>query len=150
MYIINNPKYELRYFENQEHPMLQKSTLLTNTDAPKASKEHKQFHKLLEKIELLKKMIEEKKQLASKFNQQKNEHVLPLVIQLCAVKISQIRALDWAYDRTKFSKRIRARLAEEILTRINELFHSFQVDETQEKELMVIFARHTGADVEEL
>ena len=130
--------------------MLQKSTLFSTSDNTQTSKEQKQFHKLLERIEILKKLIEEKKQLTSKFSQLKNEQVLPLMNQLRDVKLSQIRALDWAVDRITLAKRLKTRLIHEIIDRINELLTGFHFDADQENEIMSIFARHSGTSVENL
>lgn len=130
--------------------MLQKSTISYTSDAPQTSKEQKQFHKLLEKIEVLKKLIEEKKQLTSKFSQLKNEQVLPLMNQLRDVKLSQVLALDLAYNRITIAKRLKTRLSNEILERVNELLTSFYFDTDQENEIMSIFAEHSGTSVEDL
>ena len=128
--------------------MLQKSTFTTN--GQKASKEQKQFHDLLEHIQLLKLEIEEKKLLSSKISQLKNEMVMPLVAQLRDVKLVQVRALDWAYDRNFLAKRLKVRLRDEILERVNDLLQNFAFEPEQEKEVMAIAARHSGASVEDL
>ncbi len=128
--------------------MLQKSSFTSPTDT--ASKEQKRFHELLEKIQLLKKIIEEKKQLASKLSQLKNEQVMPLLNQLRDVKLAQIRALDWASERLSFTKRLKIRLSDEIIDRINELQYSFTLSEIQEAEIISILSRHSGASEEEL
>jgi hypothetical protein len=130
--------------------MLQKSTLSSTSNAPQTSKEQKQFHKLLERIEVLKKMIEEQKQLASKFSQLKNEQVLPLMNRLRDVKLSQVHALDRAFNRITVAKRLKTRLVHEIIDRINELLTSFHFDAEQEEKIMSIFARHSGMSVENL
>ncbi len=137
------------YIENT-NLMLQKSTISSASDAPQTSKEQKQFHKLLERIEILKKLIEEKKQLTSKFSQLKNEQVLPLMNQLRDVKLSQVRSLDWAYNRITIAKRLKTRLSNEVLERVNELLTSFYFDADQENEIMSIFAHHSGTSIENI
>lgn len=128
--------------------MLQKSTFTTNEQ--KVSKEQKQFHDLLEHIQLLKLEIEEKKLLASRISQLKNEMVMPFVAQLRDVKLVQLRALDWAYDRNFLAKRLKVRLRDEIIERVHDLLTNFAFEPQQEQEVMEIAARHSGASVEDL
>lgn len=128
--------------------MLQK--INDSNNSGNASRDQKKFHELLERIQLLKKLIEEKKELASKASQLRNEQLVPLMNQLRAVKLSQVRALDWAYDRNTLSKRLKIRLREEILDRINELLQNYPFNEEQEKEITAILARHSDSSAEEL
>lgn len=128
--------------------MLQKTTASSN--ASSNSKEQKKFQELLERIQLLKDQIEVKKQLASKVHQLRNEVVMPLMLQLLRVKISQVRALDWAFERIAIAKRLKHRLREDIADRINELIYSFELDTEQESEILFILAKHSGISEDEL
>lgn len=123
---------------------------LTTRSQQQKSKEQKQFQELLGKIQLLKEQIEEKKVLASKVSQLKNEFVMPLVNQLRDVKLVQLRALDWAYERNFLSKRLKVRLRDEILERLNDMLNTFAFEPEHEEEIMTIAARHSGARVEDL
>lgn len=128
--------------------MLQKTT--TPNGQEKGSKTQKRFHELLEHIQLLKTRIEEKKAFVSKASQFRNEQLIPLINQLKTVKLSQVRALDWAYDRHSLAKRLKLLLREEILDRVNEILQNYSLDTEQETEVTAILARHSGSDAEEL
>ncbi len=128
--------------------MLQKSNAPDSAD--KSSKDQKRFHELLERIQSLKKIIAEKTELASKVSQLRNEQLVPLMNQLRTVKVAQIRALDWAYDRNSLAKRLKIRLREEILDRIDELLQNYPLEKEQETEITSILARHSGSTAEEL
>ncbi len=128
--------------------MLQKNN--SSDKDKKVSREQKHFHELLEKIQRLKKQIEEKKQLADQVEQHKNQHIRPLLNQLRDVKLAQVRSLDWAYDRSYLQKRLKIRLREEIIDRTEELLSLFAFENDQLEELMSIAARHRGASIDEL
>jgi hypothetical protein len=136
---------------NETKNPLQK--IITNSGSEKregGSKEQKNFQHLLEKIQHLKNLIEEKKQLSTKFSSLNNEQLNPLIKQLCDVKLSQLRTLQYAFERNRFSKRLKTRLKEEIAERINELLAGFDLTDEQQKEVTAIYAFHSGTNAEEL
>ena len=128
--------------------MLQK--ISTGPEKKELSKEQRNFNKLMEKISALKLLIENGKALNKKREILQRSHIDPLLQKLKTLKLEQVRALDRAFEKETFSKRVRHELRYEILEQIEYIMNHLGFEGEQQDEILTILAKYEGTTKEEL
>jgi hypothetical protein len=72
------------------------------------SKSQKAFNKLLQDIEYLKKTIVERREEAKESEKFKLKYILPVQDELFQILLDELRALDYAFDNFKLTKKEKA------------------------------------------